>query len=321
MRAATAAGVASATDPPGERSAARGYALAALAATLWALNGNMARYLLDGEEPVSAARLSQLRSIGSWVILLVVLAAFRRDLLRVDRKAIPALALLGTAGLALVHASYFVAIDRLKIGVALTIQYLAPLLVLVWLRVVHGRRLATGLWGAVMLSSVGCLFVVGAYRPGTLDGIGLAAAFASAIAFAVYVVGSERAGRSHEPVTTLLWAFGFASLLWAVLAPWWAFPFGAFASVRSALLGLGVVVIGTLVPFVCMVAAVRHVPAARAAVVATLEPVLAALFAFLIHDEALAVAQLAGAAAVLGGVAWVQSHRPDLIAEAAPEGR
>lgn len=64
----------------------------------------------------------------------------------------------------------------------------------------------------------------------------------------------------------------------------------------------------------------RHVPASRAAVVAALEPVLAALFAWLIHDEALAAVQLAGGLIVVASVAWVQSHRPD-AAEAAPAPR
>jgi drug/metabolite transporter, DME family len=67
-----------------------------------------------------------------------------------------------------------------------------------------------------------------------------------------------------------------------------------------------------------MVAALRHIPAPRAAVVATLEPVLAAVFAWLIHDEALTAVQLAGGAFVLGAVVWVQSRRPDLEAELAP---
>ena len=73
--------------------------------------------------------------------------------------------------------------------------------------------------------------------------------------------------------------------------------------------------IGTLVPFGLIVAALRHVPAARAAAVATLEPALSALFAFLIHDEALAGVQIAGIAIVLAAVAWVQLQRPDIAAE------
>ena len=283
---------------------------------MWALNGSMARYLLD--DGVSPFELSELRSLGSWLILLVALAVSRPRLLRVGKDELPALLFLGIAGLAAVHASYFAAIERLDIGPAVTIQYLAPLLLLVWLRVAHRRRIAAGLWGAVFLSAAGCFLVVRAYDADALDGLGVAAAFGAAISFAVYMVGSERAGHRHEPVTTLFWAFGFASLFWAFAAPWWEFPYGELDSARNAVLAAGVVVIGTLLPFICMVAALRHLPAPRAGVVATLEPVLAAVFAWLIHDEALAGVQIAGGIAVVVAVAWVQSRRPDLEAELAP---
>jgi drug/metabolite transporter (DMT)-like permease len=298
---------------------ARGYALAAAGAALFSLNGSMARYLLD--DGVDAARLSQLRSAGSWLLLLVILGMARRDLLRVDRSELPSLALLGVLGLAAVHATFFIAVDRLEIGPALTIQYLAPLLLLVWLRVVHGRRLSPGLWGAVALSLVGCFFVVRAYDVGGLDALGVLAAFGSMLTFAIYMVGSERSGQRHQAVTTLFWAFGFATLFWALVTPWWSFPWEGLASTRNALLAVALVVAGTLVPFVLTVAALRHVPAPRVAVIATLEPVLAAVFAWIIHDEALAAIQIAGGMIVLTAVAWVQSHRPDLEAESAPRGR
>lgn len=283
---------------------------------MWALNGSMARFLLD--DGVGPFELSQMRSLGSWLILLVVLGFTRPQLLRVERDELPSLAFLGIAGLAAVHASYFAAIERLEIGPAVTIQYLAPLLLLVWLRVVHRRRIAAGLWGAVLLSAAGCFLVVRAYDAGDLDALGVAAAFGATASFAIYMVGSERAGGRHEPVTTLFWAFGFASLFWAVAVPWWDFPFHELDSGRNILLAAGVVVAGTLLPFSCMVAALRHVPAPRAGVVATLEPVLAAVFAWIIHNEALAAVQIAGGSAVVAAVAWVQSRRPDLEAELAP---
>jgi drug/metabolite transporter (DMT)-like permease len=170
----------------------------------------------------------------------------------------------------------------------------------------------------VALSVVGCFFVVRAYDPGSLDALGVAAAFGAMVTFAIYMVGSERAGHSHEPVTTLFWAFGFATLLWTLVLPWWSFPFDRLGSAENALLAAGVVVVGTLLPFICMVSALRHVPAARAAVVATLEPVLAGVFAWILHEESLAAVQIAGGAAVLAAVAWVQARRPDLEAELSP---
>jgi drug/metabolite transporter (DMT)-like permease len=301
------------------RHPARGYLLAATGAALFSLNGIWARYLL--EDGVDAARLSQLRSAGSWLILLVALAAWRPGLLRADRELLPGLALLGVVGLAGVHATFFLAIDRLEIGPALTIQYLAPLALLLWLRTVHGRTVAPSLWGAVALSLTGCFLVVRAYDMGDVDTVGLVAAFASMVTFAIYMVGSERAGHRLEPVTTLFWVFGFATVFWAVASPWWSFPWEGLGSVRNAVFGAALIVTGTLIPFICIVASLRHIPAPRAAVVATLEPALAAVFAWIILGEELAAVQIAGGAVVLTAVAWVQSKRPDLEAEGAPPSR
>jgi drug/metabolite transporter (DMT)-like permease len=300
----------------GHRSPRLGYALAAIAAALWGLNGSLARFLLD--DGVSSARLAELRSVVTAAVLLAVLVAVRRPALRVQRADLPRYVLLGLAGLALNTILYFVAIDRLQIGVALVLQYLAPLWVLLWLRVAHRRRLPPGVWAAAALSLVGCVFVVRAYRPGGLDLGGVAAAVGSGLAYATYLFTSERAGHRHGPETTLLYGFAVASILWLAVEPAWSFPFARFDSARNLALGLYVAVLGTLVPFACIIGAVRHVPASRAAVVATLEPVLAALFAWVIHGEALSAVQLAGGGAVVAAVVWIQAQAPAAESEVAP---
>lgn len=284
---------------------------------MWAVNGSLARFLLD--DGVSAAHLSQLRSSLSFVLLLGFLVIVRRGDLRVGGGDVPLLAWLGIAGLAGVHATYFLAIERLDIGVALVIQYLGPLLILLWLRLAHGRHLPGTLWGAVGLSAIGAFLVVEAYDFDGLDALGIVAAFGAAVTFAVYLVAAERAGRRHPPQTTLVYAFGFAALFWLVVRPPWTFPLEPFADdPTNALHALGVVLVGTLIPFVLIVTALRHIPSPRAAVVATLEPVLAALIAWPVHDQELGPPQVLGGLAVLAAVVWVQSRRPVLEAEAAP---
>ena len=298
------------------RSPRFGYVLAAIAAAMWALNGSFARLLID--DGISPFHLSEMRSALSFALLAGFLVVFKRDQLRVRRHEVPALAWFGIGGLALVHGTYFLAIERLDVGVALTIQYLGPLLILLWLRILHGRKMASSLWGAVALSVVGSFLVVRAYDTESLDGLGLLFAFGAAITFAVYMVAAERAGRGHAPATTLTYGFGFATLFWLVVRPPWTFPFGEFADVENIALGLGVALVGTLIPFILMVTALRHIPASRGAVVATLEPVLAAIIAWPVLDQALAAPQIAGIVVVVAAVIWVQTHRPQIEAESAP---
>jgi drug/metabolite transporter (DMT)-like permease len=287
------------------------------AATLWALNGSLARFLLDDHMP--AARLAELRSVFAFTILAIGIALTKPRLLKVRTKDIPRLALLGIVGFAGVNAFYFAAIARLQIGVALTVQYLGPLLLLLYLKVIHRRALKPGIWTAAALTVTGCFFVVRAYHPGSLDGAGVAYAFAAAITFAIYLFASEQAGHRYEPATTLAWAFGLATAFWLITQPPWSFPFHILSeSPSNALYAAYVVIGGTLIPFACMVAAVRHLPASRAAVVATLEPVFGALLAWPIHGQALAPIQIAGGLLAIGAIIWVQSQRTGLEAELAP---
>jgi drug/metabolite transporter (DMT)-like permease len=265
-----------------------------------------------------ASRLAELRSVCTFVALAAAIAIVSPRLFKVRRGDIGRLAILGIVGLAGVSALYFAAIARLQIGVALTIQYLGPLLLLLYLKLIHRRTLPGGLWGAAGLAAVGCFFVVRAYHPGGLDGIGIAEAFGAAITFAVYLYASEQAGQRYPPATVLVWGFGLASLFWLITQPIWSFPLHVFSSPRDAAFAAYVVIGGTLVPFACMITAVRHLPAHRAAVVATLEPVLGATLAWPIHDQSLSPIQIVGGLVVVGAIVWVQSQQTELTAELAP---
>ena len=296
-----------------------GYLLAAVAALMFAINGSLARYLLD--DGISPAHLSQLRVTVAFVLLAGTLVLVDRRRLRIARADVLRMAWLGLAGVAIVQFSYFLAIDRLPISVALVIQFTGPLMVLLWLRFAHGRRLRPSLYLAVGLSVAGSALVVEIHRAGSLDGLGILFSLVAAVTFAIYLIGFERAGHSYDAFTTLAWGLGFATLFWLLLSPPWSFPFDDFGSPRNAALALGVVVIGTLAPFLLNLSALRHLPAARVGVVATLEPPLAALIAWVVHGEALTGVQITGGLIVVAAVAWVQSHAPAPEVEAVPAWR
>ena len=114
--------------PVDRRRPRLGYLLAAGAALMFAVNGSIAKFLLD--DGVSAVHLSQLRATVSFALLAGALLIVDRSRLRIARADVPRMAWLGIAGLALVQLTYFLAIDRLPISVALVIQFTGPLLVL-----------------------------------------------------------------------------------------------------------------------------------------------------------------------------------------------
>lgn len=228
--------------------------------------------------------------------------------LRVRRGDLPLLVVFGVVGIAAVNLSYYEAISRLPLGVALVIQYTAPLLLLGFARL-RGRRVGVRLWVAGVLTLVGCYFVVGAYDASLreLNAVGAAFAVSSALVFAAYLLMAERILRTYTPWGLLLYGLGVATVAWSLYRiptrlPW------ELALANWPLIA-GVVLIATLVPYVLTLGAVSLLPAARVGLTSTFEPVVGALAAFALLGEVLGPLQLLGGALVLSGIALVQTVR------------
>jgi drug/metabolite transporter (DMT)-like permease len=306
-------------EAPTERRAALGYAMVAVAATLFAVNGAVAKVILASG--LSSLRLTQVRCTGALLGLALALAVASPRRLRVRRRELPLLAAFGIGGLAAVQWLYFFAIHRLAIGIALLIQYLAPLLVALYARFVLHEAVRRRIWMALALSLAGLVLIVELWKGLVLSGPGVAAAFGAAVTYAVYVLLAERAVIARDPISLSAYGFLFASIFWAVVQPWWSFPHGV-AGRRVSLLGhlsashvpvwalmTWMVVLGTIVPFGLVVGALRHITATRVAIVAMIEPVAAAAVAYGWLGESLGPLQLTGGAVVLVAILLAQTAR------------
>ena len=290
------------------------------AATLWAVNGVVSKVIIESGD-VSAKRLTEVRTTGAFALLFLALVLSRPGLLRVRREELPVLLTFGLLGLAFVQWFYFEAISRLDIGVALLIQYVAPVLVALWARFVYDEPVRRRIWAALALSILGIALLVELWNGLTLDGLGVAAALGSATTFAVYVLSAERAVTRRDPVSLVCYGFLLAAVFWAVLQPWTSFPFdrvdegvsllGRLADVSLPvwLLMTFMVVLGTIVPFALLAASLRHIPASRAAITAMFEPVAATVLAYAWLGESLTAYQLVGALVVLTAILLAQTAR------------
>jgi drug/metabolite transporter (DMT)-like permease len=306
--------------PARRRRPRLGYLMAASAAVLWGVNGGVSKTILA--TGLAAERLAQLRSLGAAVGLLAILAVTARHRLRLTRRELPYLVAFGMGGLAFVQFFYFLAIHRLAIGIALLVEYLAPLLVALWARFVQRVQVRRRIWVALALALTGLGLIVDLFGGGkTLSTAGILFALGGAFAYALYVLLAEHVVGGRDPVSLLAWGFLFASVFWAVVVPWWSFPIhsltaeaslgGTLASHHAPvwLLATWMVVLGTIAPFFLLVSALRHVTATTAGIVAMLEPVVGALVGWVWLKESLDGVQLAGAAVVLAAIALAQTAR------------
>lgn len=287
------------------------------AALCWGLNAVFAKAAF--ERGVPPARLAEARVAVALLALAPLLAWRQPALLRAPRSSLPVLAAFG-ACVAAVNFAYYVAIDHLPVGVAISLQYTAPVLLLGFTALVTGRPPGRLAWVAGALTLGGAVLVSRALEG--LDGVdpvGLAAGLASAVLFAAYLLLAERGGQlGVPPATVLLWGFVAAVALWTVVSPWWSWPVGRLADWRVLAAVLGVGLVGTLLPFFLAVDAVRHIPAATAGIAATSEPVFAAALAWLLLGQHLTAAQLAGGLLVVAGVVLAQAAGGRAAATAAP---
>ena len=289
------------------RRAAFGYLFAFGGAAFYGVGGVIAkRAFALGIQPATLAEFRVLFAFG--VFLLSVLLFRRRDLAvrRADLGWLVAFGLFGVFGVQLL---YYEAIQRLPLGVALVIEYTAPLLLLAYWRL-RGRKVGGRLWSAALLTIVGCFFVVGAYDASlrSLNAFGAAIAAADAVIFAVYFLVAERLAARYSTWTLLLWGFGAALLAWAIVRPLWLLPWQLLQG-EIALLVAGVVIVATVIPYLFTIAAVGLIPATRVGLTATSEPVVAAVAAFLLIGEGLDGPQLIGGAIVIVGIIVAQSDR------------
>ena len=296
-----------------------GYAMVAIAATLFAVNGSVSKVVLDSG--LSSLELAQIRATCAALGLLIFPVAFARSVLRVSRRELLFLAAFGVVGVALVQWLYFVAIHNLPVGVALLIEFTAPLFVALFARYVYKERIRRRIWAAVILCIAGLGVVVEVWAGVAFSAVGVTAALGGAFALTAYLLMAERERRHRDPVSLSFYGFLFAAILWAFVQPVWEFPFEVLGETVSLqgnlsehsapvwlLVGF-IVVIGTMVTFSLLTGALRHISATRASIVATLEPVIATVIAWIWLGETFGATQLIGGAIVLAGIFLAQSAR------------
>ena len=301
------------------KSRPAGYAMVLAAARLFGMNGTVAKVALSSG--LSSLRLTEARSAGACLGLVVVALLRRPSSLRVARRELPRLAVFGCIGVAFVQLTYFLAIHRLAIAIALLIQYLGPLLVAIYARLFGHEHVRRRIWAALGLALAGLTLMVQLWSGVSLDGLGVLYAFLGAVAYATYLLLAEREVASRDTISLMAWGFAFSTLFWSIVQPWSSFPARTVArtvSLQGSLSGvhvpvwslvLWIVVLGTIAPFTLIVASLRRISATRAGVTAMLEPVVATVVAWAWLRESLSAVQLVGAAVVLCGIALAQSAR------------
>jgi len=254
-----------------------------------------------GVEGVTAVRLGIAAPI-----MLILLRAWRSRITRGNWRSL----LIYGVTLGSMNLMYYLAVDRLPLGIAAAIEFMGPLAI----TILYSRRLTDFLWAGLATAGLLLLTPLAGLSSG-LDPIGIAWALGAAACWALYIVFGKQAGIDHGPQTAAL-GMTIGALL--------VLPFGASeaasALVNPALLPivLGVALLSSAIPFSLEMVALRSLPTRTFGTLMSAEPAVGALVGrFLLH-ETLSVQQwiaiLLVVAASAGAALSVQGKSRDIAA-------
>lgn len=303
-------------------STSAGLAIAVLAAACFGMSGAFVKPLLEaGWSPGAAVTVRALT--GGVLLAPIAVYSLRGNWAALwrGRWRVLGMALIGVAGCQLV---YFAAIQRIPVGTAILIEYMAPLLLVavVWART-RAVPKAVVLIGSVV-ALLGLVFVVSPSGAGSFDVLGLVFALLAMVGCAVYYVVAARPSDGLPSVALAAFGLLIGGLALGVTGLVGAVPFTASVgdvrlfgeSVAWWVPLLVVGVMATAIAYATSIAATAMLGSRLASFAGLLEVVFATFYAWLLLGEQLTVLQFVGGALILAGIAFVRSEKTDVPLEA-----
>jgi len=305
-------------DTPNRKVDSVGVGMYLLAAFLFAFNGSISKLAMNaGLDP---GHLTQIRSSGAMVFLVIFVLFTNRGAFRIKRGELLFLLAYGVIAFVLVQFLYFYTVSLLPLGLGTLLIFLAPVVVALWVRFGRKQPVSNRLWAAIALSLAGLALVAQIWQGFSFNLLGVFAGLLCAVVLALYWLLGEAGQKKRDGVSLTMWGFIFASITWAILQPWWYFPFSILREMSEPLTStfpslpiwgivLWGVLLGTIAPFLLVLGSLRRIGAQRAGIVATTEPLWAGLIAIVVLGETLNWIQALGASIVVVGVVLAETSR------------
>ena len=281
-------------------------------AMLFALGGVAAKVLRSAD--MDAFRLTQIRTTGAALILITFAVLKGKSQLYARKDELKDLIIFGTVGVAAVTSFYFFALKYLYVSVALIIEFTASIWIVLYLRFVKKKQISPLMWWGILCAFSGLTLLSQIWTGTSLHPLGVAVAFADAFALAIYFLFADRLSQTRSSLSLMSWGIGVAAIFWALVLPWWNFPFEYLTNTYSLegslsnysapgwALILWIIIIGTVIPYLLTVTGIRELSASTGSVIGMIEPIFAGVIAWWLLSEAFNSIQLLGCAVVLLGI-------------------
>jgi drug/metabolite transporter (DMT)-like permease len=290
-----------------------GLAFALTSAATFGSSGPMARALIDAGWTSGGAVLVRL---GGAAVVLLAFAAWRLRgrRWRPSRDDARTVVLYGLIAMAGTQLAFFNAVRTLDVGVALLLEFLAPVLLLIYSSVRTRTLPRPATLGGAALTLVGLLFVLDLTGAGSLDPVGVLWGLAAACGLAGFFVLSERTPENLPPVVMAAGGTAIGAVVIAAAGVVGLVPL-AFSTADTVLAGATVswlvpagwlVLASTVAAYLTGIAAVRRLGSRSASFVALTEVLFAVLTAWVLLAQLPGVPQLIGGVCIVTGIVVIQ---------------
>ncbi|MFC4323779.1 DMT family transporter [Litchfieldia salsa] len=276
-----------------------------IGASLWGVIGVFVSYLYGlGLTPIQVVAI---RVLTSSLFLLLYVSSLNRKLFKI--KLSDSKFFIGTGIISIVffNLCLFYAIQETSISIASILLYTAPAFVIILSRLFLKESFTLRKMIALFITLIGCSFVIGVFPNATpsISTYGLLLGLGSGFFYALYSIFGKYALKKYDSITVTLYTFIFAAVAITPFSGLWEglhilnSPIAWFN-----ILGLGF--LSTTLAYILYTKGLSTVESGRASIIATIEPVVASLFSFMIFDEKLSIWQYMGISLVIIAVIVVQ---------------
>lgn len=272
-----------------------------LAGVLWGSMGLFVRTL--NSFGFTSVQIAALRMLTAAVVYCLMLTRQEKDSFRVEKRDIPLFLGLGLGSVLFFTVCYFTAIQMMSMSAAAILLYTSPVWVMLMSVVFFHERLTVGRLTALAIAFLGCVLVSG-IGSGGLTPAGILVGLGAGIGYALYSILGTVALRRYKPLTVTTYTFVISGIGAFLLSQPMDLAEKAVAASSPLLWGLVVLsgLVTAVVPYLAYTEGLRHVEASKAAILATIEPMVATLLGMLVYREPLTLSSGLGVLCILSAI-------------------
>jgi drug/metabolite transporter (DMT)-like permease len=288
---------------------AKGYLMVGLASFLWGTAG----LLLDGlfKSGVTSANIVFWKLLFGFILMFIYIFFKNRELLKIDRKSMLQLAIVGLVCQAIYNLLMFTSVQKTTLATATVLIYTAPAFVIIMSKILYKEVITTNKIISLILCMAGCFLVVTGAEMTSLkvNPVGVLMGIGAGFAYAIMTIMSKSLLKVCKQETIVLYAMGFGFLFSGLFSDPMVLlenNYGMKVWIYLFLFGL----LQTFLAYTIYITALTYeVEASKVGIIATLEVVVAAGISYIFFNEAIGGWKLFGILMVIASIVILQIRK------------